>query len=73
MEINGMGSVADYIAEGKIIVLEGTVIPKIQNKMCRLKTLQEEYQQVLRKFQAARPTCSWSPLKEGRVERHRKK
>ena len=73
IEISGMGLIADYTAEGKISVPEDTATQKIQNKICSLKTLQEEYRYVLRKFQVARPTCSWSPLKERSVERHRKK
>ena len=43
IEISGMRLIADYTAEGKISVLEDTAIQKIQNKICRLKTLQEEY------------------------------
>ena len=43
IEISGMGLIADYTTEGKISVLEDTAIQKIQNKIHRLKTLQEEY------------------------------
>lgn len=60
IEVSGMGLIADYTAEGKCSVLD-TATQKIQNKICRLETLREEYRHVLRKFQAPDPLKAGVP------------